>query len=114
MTVPHVTLIGERHRAPHACTDRHVPDVYVRRLDATVCQCQAVWWPGHVGTWHSRRLRVKVADTAGGGLWDDLGWDRYYLHNPDCAAWRDHHPPAEHLCGEGQQMTPAEAYGRTL
>lgn len=113
-------LIGTLHPERHACRDVHLPNCYnptpLRHAVAgcTACQCGLWWWPGNVGTWHSRQIREP-------DVWPEhagrprpgavIGWDVYFLHAPGCPDDRVT-PNDGHTCGDAVPVTAADMWRR--
>ena len=105
--------IGVKQTGRHACTDSlHLPNCYNPQLDLTACVCGRVWWRGQVGAWHSRQLRISNGFTPGGRpLSEVVGWDRYFLHAPECPDDAVV-PHLRHVCGGSVGTSYAEAVAR--
>ena len=105
-------MIGQQHPEPHACGDVHLPNCYAPHLNLTACCCGEWWWRGQIGVWRSRQIRETGRATAS-GRWragDVVGYDRYFLHRPDCSDGGDTNPDPTHRCVETVPMTAEQAH----
>ncbi len=103
-------IIGTLHSERLACGDHHLPGCYNPNDRAcTACICGEMWWPGQVGTWHSRQIRESdvVPEHGRPRPGAVTGWDVYFLHAPGCRQ-RKVTPALSHTCGDAAPVTAAE------
>lgn len=87
-----MTFIGTRRETRLTCSGgEHLPGCFNPHpwpnapTGGTACICGEVWWDGPVGVWISSHRRMYRGDTGSmRAEYDDLGWDTYFLHAPDC------------------------------
>lgn len=105
-------MIGKPATERHRCSEAvHLPNCFNPGLDLTACVCGATWWRGKVGVWRSGQIRRTVGfTTTGRALTEVEGWDRYFLHLPDCEERETATAEPGHTCVETAPITAAEAF----